>query len=339
MDILYLPVSGPQGSGEAQAALLLARAMQREMPQLKQCIALSRLSVLANATDVNIHYLNTSPTRDGAAVNALLQALRPRVVIFDSTSRAAQLKAAKAVGAKLIFMCWRATSRRRALALRKLGLWDQFWLLFPLTLEPPLGAWESLKLRWAPFQLSILGPFADAPNIDAARGLLPPGFARFVLVTPSGQYGVEQFRAISEALVARGVNVVLSVSAPPRLPSQPGLLELDRLDNATLLGLLSLSERCLINGGSLLLQALALGLKPLAMPMVPDQPGRIAKLQKLDLCDRAEPSASAGVLAAQLLAQPLVDRVQQQTAANTAQIRNGLPEAVRRLRELLGADS
>lgn len=340
LDILYVPVSGPKGSGEAQAALLLARAMAAANPDLKQLLLLSKHSALAGQTAVDAILLADSPARSNHAVVALIERMRPRVVVFDTSSRRAQLKAAKAVHAKTVFVCWRAKSRRRALALLKLNLWDEFWLLIPPNLDENFSFWERLKLRLlAPFTPLILGALADEADVAAARALLPVAMSRFVFLTPSGQYAVEHFRAIADALIERGASVVLSVSAAPRESAHERLVELGRLPNATLLGLLELSERSLINGGSLLLQAAALGIKPLAMPLVRDQHARVAAMAKLDLCIPATQASSPEKQSASVLAQPLANRQQQRAMAAAAGIQNGLRPALERLQRLLQQQS
>ena len=334
LDVLFVPVSGAKGSGEAQAALLLAGELLRLHPTIRLAVLLSRHSALAGNLTIPIALLEDSPTRVSAQVIALIHAHRPRVVLFDSTSRLAQLRAARDVGAITIFACWRAKSRKRALSIRKLALWRQFWLLYPPALDQPLSIFERIKLKYlARFELSALGTPAAAPDLLAARALLPQEWTTFVFLTPSGQYAIDEFRAFADALVLAGERVVLSVSAQARAPGHPNLIELERLPNATLLGLISLSARCAINGGLLLLQTVALGVHPLAIALMRDQDPRIARLRALGLCEAGQ--ADARAWPQQLLSKTQIERATQAQRAAQFGIRNGLGDAVQRLMSAL----
>jgi hypothetical protein len=337
--VLWVPVSGARGSGEAQAALLLLSAWRERRPALRAELLLARESALSESREVPIHLLDATASKASAAVIERIRMRRPRIVVFDSNSRYAQLNAAKSCGAIVVFLNWRASSRRRALAWRKLGLIDHFWQLFPTALDTPPSWWQRFKLGRARFRIEDLGTPAPPPDHAAARALLPPDGSEFVLLTPSGAYAVDAFRALADTLVARGMRVVLSVSAPPRAPTHPGLIELERLPAATLLGLIDLATRVVVNGGGLLLQTIALGHAPIAVPLTRDQPARVARLEALSLCVAVAPEQLLARAPQLLDADVLRDRTQVQIQAEALGIRNGLAPIVARLEALLASSA
>lgn len=341
LDLLLVPASGPTGTGEAQAALLLARNLLRRRPQSRVCVALSATSPLASQNEVQSLLLPDSPTRCNAPMVEFIRAHRPRVVVFDSSCRRRQQAAAVAAGARCIFVCWRSKSRRRALAISKLFRWSEVWLQSPPAAEAPLSRWERVKLAMpgAP-KLSTIGPIADPSDLNGANKLLPAGWTNrpFVLLCPGGSYGVELFRELADRLRAQGKYVVLSCSAPPRGKADPALLELPRLPNAVLLGLVQASDQCVLNGGGLLLQSIALGKRPLAVPMARDQSARIRRLAALELCDAAQ-SLDPTSLAWQVLELPSANSAAQSARARTYQLNDGLTTATSRLQSILDAQN
>lgn len=340
LDVLLVPVSGPAGSGEAQLAVLIGKELQRRDPHLRVCVVLAQSSVLAAQTDVPSVLLPDSPTRCTAQILELLQRQRPRLVLFDSSGRRAQLRMARQLGARCIYLYWRAKSRRRALALNKLRYWHALWQLIPDVIEAPLSLWERLKLRVSGVEHRFIGMPAEHPDGTAAPRLLPAHWQgrQWWLLCPGGRYQVELFRELADRLVAQGQWVVLCVHAQTRPPRHERLHELPRLPNAELLGLADAAQHCIVNGGGLLLQVLALGVRPLALGLMRDQLPRIEKLASQQLCVAGQKLEIDALLAQamHMVSEPL-DRVAQQLRAEQLQIVNGLDRLVEQVHTLLAA--
>lgn len=338
LDVLLVPVSGGGGSGEAQVALLIAAELLRQCPQLRVCVVLARDSVLAGQTRVPSVLLPDSPTRSHPQMLQLLRATTPRLVLFDSTCRRAQVALARRLGARCIFLFWRAKSRQRALALGKLRLWQALWQLTPRSSIAAPGWWERCKLRLAGLQVQQVGMVAARPDRAAATALLPADWhgQGWWLLCPGGSYATALFRELADALVAAGQRVVLSVQAEPRSERQQRLLELPRLDNAVLLGLADLAGRCVVNGGGWLMQVIALGQRPLALPLMRDQQQRIQAMAALDLCVAAA-SERLPQLLQQALALPWPERATQRELAATLHIGNSLEPVTARVLAMLAA--
>src|SRR5512135_965975 len=101
--LLFVPVSGPHGSGELMRCLILARELRRADPAVQVHFLVSRNAVFREGVDFPVHDCDDSPTRSTGQVLETIERLRPDVVLFDNAGRTEQLRAAKAVGARLVF--------------------------------------------------------------------------------------------------------------------------------------------------------------------------------------------------------------------------------------------
>ena len=96
--VLFVPVSGPGGSGELMRCLIVARELRRATPDVDVHFLVARNAVFREAVDFPIHACDDSPTRSTAQVVALLRELRPDVVVFDNAGRTDQLRVARRSG-------------------------------------------------------------------------------------------------------------------------------------------------------------------------------------------------------------------------------------------------
>ena len=102
--ILMIPVSSPQGIGEYMRSLIIAQALAAKWPGLDIQFVLNKHAPSAASCPFPTHLLNNSATKEKAAVNQLLQHLKPDLVIFDCSGRASQARQAKKLGAKVVFI-------------------------------------------------------------------------------------------------------------------------------------------------------------------------------------------------------------------------------------------
>lgn len=288
--VLFVPVSGPSGMGEFARTRAVADALVAAWPTVRPHFLLHREAPYAQGLRYPVIRLPKSPTLCSNEVIAAIQALRPKVVWFDNAGRTDQLRAARAVEARVIYVSSRARQRYKAFRLRWLSLLDRHWISYPEALAGELGFFERWKLRYARgaqvrFLDAMLAPF-DFEAIDRAIA----GFAPELVVVPGGGSGFhdsamtpERFADWAQALARAGRRVVFVAGPSFKAP----LLEtehfrvLRNLGGGALMALLQRARLVLVNGGDTLVQAIVLGKACVAVPIAGDQPARIARCAAL----------------------------------------------------------
>src|SRR5277367_5951376 len=147
--ILFVPVSGKYGMGEYARSLAIARAASARWPRAAIRFVLSREAPYAVATPFPATLLASSATFHSAAVVELLESWRPDVVIFDNAGRTRQLRAARRVGARVVYISARRRQRGKAFRWRWMALIDEHWIAYPEFIAGGLGFFERLKLKMA----------------------------------------------------------------------------------------------------------------------------------------------------------------------------------------------
>jgi len=334
--ILFVPVSGSAGSGEVQRCSLLADTLHASAPGITSHFLLADG---APAVAWPVTTLTGSPTRAIAEVQAAIRDIRPTVVVFDGNARVATMKTARAVGARVVLVSSRPSARRRGFRLRRMACLCEHWLV-----GADVGAargWRERVGKWAQPGVAVrrfstlFAPPGPRPGKPGPPGLAGP----YVVVCPgSGQHlladcsSAELFGQAATILAAEGVTTV-AVAAP----AAPPAIDAGSLDNATLMALLARADAALLGGGSLLVQALALGVPVLALPLQDEQASRVAWLAGRDAVVQAS-AADAKALAGELhdLFADAPERGRLQRAAAALELRNGLDEAVAALVALAG---
>ncbi len=333
--------------GEYARSLAIATAMTRRFPQLEVHFALSRAAPYAAATPFASTLLPASPTFHTREVCALIREFRPRVVIFDNAGRTAQLRAARAAGARVVFVSSRRRQRRKAFRLRWLTLLDEHWIAYPEFIAGALTALERLKLRVRPGPrvrfVDALLPQADGLLAAATLARLGLRTREFLLIVPgggSGHPGAEDAPAViaaaAGALAGRGCDTLLVGAVPgtdaAARAEPPQLKRAPLLPLAELAELMRTARLVVSNGGDTLLQVLACGRPCVAVPIAGDQAHRIGRCVRAGLAVRGElePRALADTVAALLSgARPLPD-----PAAAGLQVRNCMDEVLEALAAL-----
>lgn len=214
-------------------------------------------------------------------VVAAIVALRPDVVVFDGNTRVAALQAARDAGARTVLISSRPSARQRGLRWRRMARLDEHWLVGADLLVAP--GWRE-RLARRRYQGVVVRRFAtlfaepaDADAVLARLALSPP----YVVVCPGGGgHAVDGvpadalFGAAAAELARAGVRT-LAVATRDAAPARQAA----RLPNAELMALLSRAEAALLGGGSLLVQALAVGTPALALGLQPEQVARVAWLR------------------------------------------------------------
>jgi glycosyltransferase involved in cell wall biosynthesis len=306
--ILFVPVSGHYGMGEYARSTAIAHAVSRRWQGAAIHFVLSREAPYAADAPFPATLLSSSPTFHSAPVIELLETWRPDVVIFDNAGRTAQLRAARRLGARVVYISARRRQRRRAFRRVWMRLIDEHWIAYPEFIAGPLSFFEKLKLKMAGRPvvryLDVILPRADLGRRGAILSRAGCGAGTFVLVVPGGGTGhpgtddaVGQFMGAARALAARGVATVYvgPTDAVARgAPREPNWHPLGPLPQPDLAELMRAARLVVANGGSTLLQAIACGNACIAVPIAGDQ------IERTRRCVAAGVAAAAALDAASI---------------------------------------
>jgi glycosyltransferase involved in cell wall biosynthesis len=277
--------------GEYARSLAIARAASRRWQSAAIHFVLSREAPYAAGAPFTHTLLASSPTFHSAAVVELLETWRPDVVIFDNAGRSAQLRAARRLGAHIVYISARRRQRRKAFRWRWMRLIDEHWIAYPQFIAGSLGLLERLKLKMAGRPrvryLDVIMSRADPEQSGAVLARAGCDVGTFVLVVPGGGTGhpgadeaVAQFMAAARTLAARGVATVYVGPGGSGAGANAGAGAIDPgrhwhhlgpLPQAELAQLMRSARLIVANGGSTLLQAIACGAACIAVPIAKDQ--------------------------------------------------------------------
>jgi hypothetical protein len=277
---LFVPVSGAYGMGEYARSLAIARAAQLRWPDAEVHFVLSAQAPYSAATPFEHTLVPSSPTFHSAEVIACVRRFKPDVVIFDNAGRSAQLRAARASGAAVIYISSRRRQRNRGFRWLWMSMLDEHWIAYPEFIAGALGPLEKLKLalrgrprlRYLDVILST-GPGAP-PQLTGAP---------FALVVPGGGTGhpgaadaASRFYSAAMQLAAAGIKA-LYVGPAVNGAAGANLQVLATLPQAELAALMRGAELIVVNGGSTLLQGIACGRACVAIAIAKDQRERIRR--------------------------------------------------------------
>ena len=289
---LFIPVSGPGGAGEYYRSLAIARGLERRWPGARIRFALHRESAYARDAPYDGLSLGDSPTRSSPQVLEYIHAERPDVVIFDSSGRLAQYRAAREVGAGVVYVSSRPKTRWKGFRWRRMRALDQHWLAQPRFLGGAPTPYERLKVRLVGRPevviLDVMHEPVDTPGVRTLQAQLAVEPGRYVAMCPGGGgdfgHAVDANRVFTDAAgriaASQPLPVVLVLAGttpegPGIASSTPGVRRVGTLPNGQLIGLLRDAAVVAVNGGSLLLQCMAQGVPIVAAPIAGDQAARI----------------------------------------------------------------
>lgn len=346
--ILFSPVSGPGGSGELMRCLIIARELARAEPGADIRFLVSRTAVFRESVDFPIIDCDASPTNSTPQVIAAIDAFRPQVMVFDNSGRTAQLRHARAAGARLVFSSRAPKLRWKAFRLKWMRLIDEHWIVFPTFVTGGLTRLERLKLRMHPGYTvrhfdTLFTPSDPGLRAEwlARHGLRAGEYAVFV---PGGRGEghrvadpADLFVAAARAFVAETGCTSVVLTGRREVAPDSGLPELrlmPRIGPDEVQHLLAEATLVVSNGGTTMIHALAHRRPVVAVALAGDQDRRIRRAARLQIAvsARRDPAAIAAAAASLLLDS---DR-RVAIASRVAQlgIRNGVGEAVAALRRL-----
>jgi hypothetical protein len=344
MRVLFVPVSAPRGFGEYARAREIALAAQQRWPDAQLHFVLSAQAPYARDCPFPATLLPGSATLHTPQVVALLRSFQPQLVIFDNAGRAAQLRAARAGGARVVYISSRRRQRRRAFRFSWMRMLSEHWIAYPSFIAGELGLWERLKLRMlgrppVRFVDTVLPAGASIAAVPEAAG------AHFVLVVPGGGSAHPGARdapqiigAAAAELAQRGIRTVL-VGVADTAPTPAFLTRLPLLPQPQLIELLRRARIVVSNGGDTLLQALACGCACVAVPIAHDQAARIARCRERGLVTQAPLIAASIVEAVAGLDDDEGQRQALITAGRAAGIKDAMPRILDWMAALVGDGS
>lgn len=298
INIIFVPVSGPKGVGEYMRSLILADAVSEHYPKAKITFILSCQAGYINECPYSVRVVDDSPTKCTQAVNEIMRAIEPDVVVFDASGRAAQYKEAKVIGAKVVFISQHKKKRARAFALNRLPFIDAHCITQMEFIDGDFSCWQKAKLAFfrkpAPY---FIGPVFAAPDDSILSVLaLPERYVFFsagggghTAINDSGQLTLAADELLAAARLwhrATGEHcvVVLGPNYPNTAPSSAaGVTVLTSLPNAQLIAVLKKAQCAILGGGAMLSQAVALHVPSIAISLAKDQPRRIKALHNKGL--------------------------------------------------------
>jgi hypothetical protein len=349
--VLFVPVSGGAGSGEVQRCRVLAQALQaRAVREGGPAVGVPAVEVPA----VEVHFLlapgidaggfaatglSASPTRVPQEVAASIRALQPALVVFDGNARVAALAAARDAGARTLLISSRPSARDRGWRGRRMARLDAHWLVGADLRGAP--GWRERLARWRFPQVDVrrfatlFAPPAAAAPVLARLGLQAGDVYAVVCAGGGGHRSSGMFGETATALARDGITTV-AVGVEAATPA----IAVPTLPNAELMALLGAARVALLAGGSLLVQALALDVAAVALPLQAEQAARVRWLATAGAVRTPAPATrahdAAGV--AQLVRDLAGDadaRERLRAGIRALDLRNGLDDAVRALTALL----
>jgi hypothetical protein len=347
--VLFVPASGASGAGEYYRCVAIARGVERQWPHARIRFVVSRDAGYAHDVPFATSLVEGTPTFNTRAVNRVISESRADVVVFDSAGRVAQLAHASRCGAANVYVSSRPKARWKGFRLRRMRHLDQHWLAWPRFLGGDLSLWERFKLglmhRPEIVFLDPLLPARDAVRELEYRRQLGLEGRKYLLVSAGGGGHERAGVPAAEILVAAAAevsratgHVVVWVRGPNYRGDWEGpaaVVQLAAVTPPQMLDLLAGADVAMINGGSLLLQALAVRTVCIAAPIAGDQPRRIDACARLGLVISAHlDTASLASATRALLSDP--DREASiRSRLQALALGNGVDQAVDALARLL----
>lgn len=188
--LLFVPVSGPVGSGEYYRCLNIARAIARRRDDVAIHFLLSRHAEVERERSFHYHLLDNTPSLAGAAVDRCIDRLRPDLAVFDCSGRKRHFRRVKQAGGKLAWISNRPHKRRRGFHPQVLSLLDLHLIGESCNPEPGLTRMEQgLMKLFGPARVAFFGTVA--PELVAESAELPFELPDDYAVFASGGGGYE----------------------------------------------------------------------------------------------------------------------------------------------------
>lgn len=347
--LLFIPVSAARGTGEYARSLAVAQAAQVRWPNASIRFIVSSEAPYAQQVPFPTQVLPRSPTFHPREVARYIDTFKPHVVVFDNAGRTEQLLAARASGAKIVYVSSRVRQRRKAFRWRWMRLIDEHWIAYPAVVAGNISWFESWKLRWLHRPtiryLDVLVPAVARELLDAVPARTGVTRGEYVLIVAGGgtahrsvSSGPEKIARAATLISQQGHPVLLVGIAADRPVPPPSLRLSPLVPMPELIALIQGARMVVTNGADTLLQVLALRRPCVAVSLSPDQTLRLQRLAAagVDVEVALTPEAISGRVLELLEG---VTRLDHHLAVHQQiELRDGLRTAVDALAGLLGAN-
>ncbi|QOC21841.1 hypothetical protein IC757_12485 [Wenzhouxiangella sp. AB-CW3] len=303
--LLFVPVSGPVGSGEYYRCLNIARAMARRRDNVEMHFLLSRHAEVERESRFHYHLLEKTPTLAGTAVERCIDRLQPDLAVFDCSGRKRHFRRVKQLGGKLAWISNRPHKRRRGFHPQVLPLLDLHLIGESCEPDPALTRIERGLLKlFGPARVDFFTTVA--PESVADPDELPLELPEQYAVFASGGGGYEHLgRPVPELFLdaarrfheATGLEVVTVMGPQYRggINSDNRVHVVEALSTAAL-GRLLAGARLGVLGAGFMLSSQALAARiPMVLTAVGgrDQPGRVKEFDAMGIALPAALDAEA----------------------------------------------
>ncbi|MDT8450484.1 MAG: hypothetical protein RQ847_09990 [Wenzhouxiangellaceae bacterium] len=302
--ILFVPASGPSGSGEVFRALALAHALRRIDPESELHLLISRQARIAHDPVAHHHLLDDTPARAGDQAKAVIERLDPALAIFDGSGRTRQLGAVRRRGGRVVWVSNRPGRRRRAFWPQRMRFIDVHVMVGQPF--PHIGRLARALAYMHRVELITAGAITMPP------GTLPPDLAEAVRLRPAvfvagGGGQVHAGRPVTEILHDAAERFQAETGRPAWVVYGPQHRGTPRPDSAvrtipalpseTLAALLERAELVVVGAGNMLSNQALLAGRPCVMTATGghDQPARLKRLAAAGAV--VEAALDAGTLA------------------------------------------
>jgi hypothetical protein len=269
--LLFVPQGRSKGSGEYLRCLSLAKRAARRWPDARIVFATKRAQLRLD--DDPFERFHLPKDHLGAALQRVLWAVQPDLVVFNNIGKERDLAAVRSAGARSLYIGSIPHYRKRVLERRMLRRLDALWIHPEAhgadTLTPhERTAWQ----RGGRPPLEFIDSIFEPPDPETtARRLATLGLERdgYVLFTPGGGGWDIDGKPASDLYLEAAVRVAEARDIPCLLvrgPLHQGKHEtprrvtiIDYLPQPEFLGLIESARVVAATGGGMLYQALALG--------------------------------------------------------------------------------
>jgi hypothetical protein len=347
--VMFIPSSGADGAGEYFRCITIAQGVCRRWPLASIRFIINREAGYARDVPFEAVLVDGTPTFNTATVNRAIAEMRADIVVFDSAGRVAQIAHARRCGAATVYVSSRDKTRWKGFRLRRMRHLEQHWLAWPRFLGGHLTRWERLKIRLMRRpEIVFLDPLLPALDAGRAaeyrRGLGIEGRPYLLVCAGAGGYQRSGIPA-PEVFVGAAARAHQETGIPVVWIKGPnyrgdwhgarGVLELGAVTPSEMLHLLAGAQLAVVNGGSLLPQALAVKTVCVAAPIAGDQAQRIDACVRQGLAVAARLEVESIAAAILRLLQDPAQRTAIRSRLQQLNVGNGVDQAVDALALLL----
>ncbi len=268
-------------------SLIIAEALAARWPTLNISFGLSRQAPYAQACPFTTYLFNRSVTKESRALQQLLNEITPDIVIFDCSGRAAQIRYASQLGAKVVFISQHRKKRQRGLSCRRLPYLDAHWITQFQFVDGALSWFDKVKIKaFAAPSPEFIGPVFHQPSAELPGHLQQLAGKTFVLWSAgggghsyNGLSATDIFYQTAACFAEPDVQhlVICGKNYRGHLTANEQITVVDSIPNNQLMSLLQQARLVVTGGGDLMAQAIALKANVVAVAVAKDQPLRIAR--------------------------------------------------------------